>query len=122
MVEKRDFWTSVEIGVLVVPLLAIILICAMAVTKSLAPLLLMFPIAGFIGGYLFKEGIRGGIKVGFTVGICFAVFCLLLFLLWKPSMTLPLFLDAITSSHFLTFLTLLLSITFYISFSGAIGG
>ena len=60
MVEKMEFWPSALIGFVVMLILSILPVPG--------PL-----IGGFIAGFLFKEGIMGGVKVGLAAGIFGAI-------------------------------------------------
>jgi len=60
MVEKMEFWPSALIGFVVMLILSVLPVPG--------PL-----IGGFISGFLFKDGIVGGIKVGLAAGIFGAI-------------------------------------------------
>jgi hypothetical protein len=60
MVEKMEFWPSALIGFVVMLILSVL--------PLPGPL-----IGGFVAGFLFKEGIMGGAKVGLATGIFGAI-------------------------------------------------
>jgi len=71
MVEKMTFWRSVGIGFGVTFILFILLIKTGNTGNNYAVvhIISLLLVGGFIAGYLFKEGIKGGMKVGFAVSI-----------------------------------------------------
>ncbi|MDR2855733.1 MAG: DUF5518 domain-containing protein [Methanomicrobiales archaeon] len=69
IVEKMEFWPSALIGFVVMLILSV----------------LPFPgplVGGFISGFLFKEGIVGGVKVGLAAGIFGALVISALFIIF----------------------------------------
>ena len=62
MVQKVDFWLSALIGFVVMLILSVVPF------PGLGPI-----VGGFISGFLFKEGLVGGMKVGFAAGIFGAI-------------------------------------------------
>jgi hypothetical protein len=69
MVEKMELWPSALIGFVVMLILSIL--------PLPGPL-----IGGFIAGFLFKEGIMGGVKVGLVSGVFGAIVISILLLLF----------------------------------------
>lgn len=60
MIKKMEFWPSTLIGFVVMLILSVV--------PFPGPL-----VGGFISGFLFREGIEGGMKVGLVAGIFGAI-------------------------------------------------